>query len=109
MKYAGVRRDNDVRIDNIVNGVVVPNLGASNHFIYDEQLAMAYVTAEKAIKRTSVKLGLRLEQTFSKGNSVTSAQKFSRQYTGLFPSVFLIRRLGEKGNDAVYISYVKRL
>ena len=109
MKYAGIRRDNDVRIDNIINGVVVPNMGASNHFIYDEQLAMAYVTAEKAIKRTSVKLGLRLEQTFSKGNSVTSAQKFSRQYTGLFPSVFLIRRLGEKNNDAVYISYVRRL
>ncbi len=109
IKYAGIRRDNDVRIDNIINGVVIPNLGASNHFIYDEQLAMAYVTAEKAIKRTSVKLGLRLEQTFSKGNSVTSAQKFSRQYTGLFPSVFLIRRLGEKDDDAVYVSYVRRL
>lgn len=109
VKYAGIRRDNDVRIDNIINGTVVPNQGASNHFIYDEQLAMAYATAEKAIRRTSVKLGLRVERTFSKGNSVTSAQKFSRQYTGLFPSVFLIQNLSKNNNDALYVSYVRRL
>ncbi|HTE33012.1 MAG TPA: outer membrane beta-barrel family protein, partial [Chryseolinea sp.] len=109
LKYAGIRRDNDVRIDNIVNGVVVPNLGASNHFIYDEQLAMAYATVEKTINKTSVKLGLRAERTFSKGNSVTSGQKFSRQYTGLFPSVFLIRNLSKDNDDAVYVSYVRRL
>lgn len=109
VKYAGIRRDNDVQIDNIVNGVRVPNLGASNHFIYDEQLAMAYVAAEKTINKTSVKLGLRVEQTFSKGNSVTSDQKFSRRYTGLFPSVFLIHNLSKKNNDAIYVSYVRRL
>jgi len=109
LKYAGITRDNDVRIDNIINGVVVPNLGASNHFIYDEQLAMAYVTIEKTINKTSVKLGLRAERTYSKGNSVTSAQKFSRQYTGLFPSAFLIHTLGKVNDDAVYLSYVRRL
>ena len=109
LKYAGIRRDNDVRIDNIVNGTAVPNLGASNHFIYDEQLAMAYATAEKIINRTNVKVGLRLEGTFSKGNSVTSSQKFSRQYTGLFPSVFILQNLNENNNDAVYVSYVRRL
>jgi iron complex outermembrane recepter protein len=109
LKYAGISRDNDVRIDNIVNGVVVPNLGASNHFTYDEQLAMAYATAEKTINRTSVKLGLRAERTFSKGNSLTSGQKFSRQYTGLFPSIFLIHTLSKKNNDAVYVSYGRRL
>lgn len=109
IKYAGIRRDNDVKIDNIINGTVVPNTGASNHFIYDEQLAMAYATAEKTVKKTSVKLGLRFEQTFSKGNSVTSNQKFSRQYAGLFPSVFFVQNFGKKSNDAVYISYVRRL
>jgi outer membrane receptor protein involved in Fe transport len=109
LKYAGIRRDNDVRIDNIVNGAVVPNLGASNHFIYDEQLAMAYATVEKTINRTSVKLGLRFEQTFSKGNSLTSGQNFSRQYSGLFPSIFLIHNLNKKNNDALYVSYVRRL
>jgi outer membrane receptor protein involved in Fe transport len=109
LKYAGIMRDNDVRIDNIVNGVVVPNLGASNHFIYNERLAMAYAAVEKTINRTSIKLGLRVEQTFSKGNSVTSGQKFSRQYTGLFPSVFFIQNLSKDNNDAVYVSYVRRL
>lgn len=109
IKYAGISRDNDVRISNIVNGEVIPNVGVSNHFIYDEQLAMAYAAVEKTIKRTSVKLGFRAERTYSKGNSLTSTQKFSRQYTGLFPSVFLIHNLGEKNNDAVYVSYVRRL
>lgn len=109
LKYAGIKRDNDVRIDNIVNGVVVPDSVASNHFIYDEQLAMAYAAVEKAIGQTTVKLGLRFEQTFSKGNSVTSAQKFSRQYAGFFPSIFLMHNLNKKNNDALYISYVRRL
>jgi iron complex outermembrane recepter protein len=109
LKYAGIRRDNDVRIDNIVNGQVIPNLAASNHFIYDEQLAMAYAAGEKTIGKASIKVGLRAEQTYSKGNSVTSGQKFSRQYTGLFPSVFLIRNLGKDNDDAVYVSYVRRL
>jgi outer membrane cobalamin receptor len=81
----------------------------SNHFIYDEQLAMAYAAVEKTIRQTSVKLGLRFEQTYSKGNSLTSGQKFARQYNGLFPSVFLIQNLGKKNNDAVYVSYVRRL
>src|SRR5690606_34736625 len=94
LKFAGIRRDNDVRIDNIVNGVEVPNLGASNHFIYDEQLSMAYGALEKNMKKTSVKIGLRLEHTRSKGNSVTSSQKFARNYTGLFPSVFVMHSLG---------------
>jgi iron complex outermembrane receptor protein len=109
VKYAGIRRNNDVRITNIVNGVEVPNQLASNHFIYDEQLAMAYAAVEKTINRTSVKLGLRVEKTFSKGNSLTSGQKFSRQYTGLFPSLFLLHNLNKKNNDAVYVSYVRRL
>lgn len=109
LKFAGIRRDNDVRIDNIVNGVEVPNLGASNHFIYDEQLSMAYGALEKNMKKTSVKIGLRLEHTRSKGNSVTSSQKFSRNYAGLFPSVFVMQSLGEDNNGSIYASYVRRL
>jgi iron complex outermembrane receptor protein len=109
LKYAGIRRNNDVRISNVINGAIVPNQLASNHFIYDEQLAMAYAAVEKTIRQTSVKLGLRFEQTFSKGNSVTSGQKFTRQYNGFFPSVFLIQNFGKKNNDAVYVSYVRRL
>jgi outer membrane receptor protein involved in Fe transport len=70
---------------------------------------MAYAAVEKTINRTSFKLGLRAERTFSKGNSVTSSQKFSRQYTGLFPSVFLMHNLSKKNNDALYASYVRRL
>jgi iron complex outermembrane receptor protein len=109
IKYAGITRDNYVTLEDVINGVNAINAGGSNHFIYDENLLMGYSAAEKMMGKTSVKLGLRFEQTWSKGNSVTSSQSFSRKYAGFFPSLSVTQTLNEQKGSAVYASYSRRL
>lgn len=94
VKYAGITRN------NWVSGLP---------FIYHENLLMGYGTIEKSIRKTSIKLGLRTEQTWSKGRSATGAADFSRTYIGLFPSVFLSRVLDEQKGTGVFFSYARRL
>jgi outer membrane receptor protein involved in Fe transport len=108
-KYSAVKRDNSIIREDYVDQHWVPNTAGSNHFIYHENLLMAYSSLEKMIKRTAVKIGLRVEQTFTKGNSVSSGQHFTRNYLGLFPSVFIMQTLNERKGSALYINYSRRL
>jgi outer membrane receptor protein involved in Fe transport len=101
-KYVGIRRDNITQREDELAGGWVTDTALGNHFIYSENLLMMYGSIEKSIKKTAIKLGLRAEETLSSGNSVSSAQQFSRNYFGLFPSLFVTH------ND-IYFSYSRRL
>ncbi len=62
----------------------------SNHFIYTENIAAAYASFSGAIgAKLSYKAGLRAEQTFSEGKSLTYNTVNPRDYFNLFPSFFL--------------------
>jgi hypothetical protein len=62
----------------------------SNHFIYTENIAAAYTSFSGAIgTKLSYKAGLRAEQTFSEGESLTLNTVNPRDYFNLFPSFFL--------------------
>ncbi len=79
----------------------------SNQFIYDENINAAYVNLNKKFKTTSVQLGLRGEQTNSKGNSITEQKVVKRHYFNLFPSVFINQELSE--NHEMGVSYSRRI
>lgn len=108
-KFALVHRDNNVIIEDVINGAPVLNAGKSNHFKYSEDIAMFYTAVEKSAGRMGYKLGLRGEQTYSNGNSITSGQRFSRKYFGLFPSLFITRAMNDDRTSDVYFSYARRL
>jgi hypothetical protein len=55
-----------------------------------------YSSLAKTIKSFGIKAEIRAEETFVKGNSVTSGQKFSNDHPGFFPSVFLLKLLVKK-------------
>jgi hypothetical protein len=61
----------------------------SNHFIYDENINAAYVSVNRQVKKWSLQGGLRLENTVAKGYQVTNDSTFKRNFTNLFPSVFV--------------------
>jgi hypothetical protein len=86
VKFAATDRDNELINEDYVNNNWVLNQPASNHFLYNEKLYMAYASFERTAKNTSLKIGLRGEETRVDGNSVTSNQQFSKNYFGLFPS-----------------------
>jgi len=69
------------------------DLGKSNHFLYNEDIHAFYGSAQGKINRWSLQGGLRYEMTSydakQLGNAAVKDSSFSRNYSGLFPSLFL--------------------
>lgn len=108
VKASFVKTDNDAAYDYLVNGKMVHDTNRSNHFVYDEQIKAAYINVNKQLnKKWSTQLGLRLENTVSKGHQVTTNEKFERNYTQLFPTVFVGYEMNEKNNFSV--NYGRRI
>ncbi|MEN9569130.1 MAG: hypothetical protein RL172_361 [Bacteroidota bacterium] len=99
LKASFVKTDNNAQYDYLVNGVKVRDLGRSNHFIYDEQIKAAYVNVTKPLsKKWNAQAGLRVENTLSKGNQATTRETFRRNYTQLFPTLFISYEANEKNS-----------
>ena len=97
VKYANMKRDNEFTREE------------SHRFIYQEQLWMGYANLERSFNKTSVKAGLRAEETMSKGHVVTSGKTFDRQYFSLFPSFSIMHKLKEKKEDNLFLTYSRRI
>ncbi len=78
--------DNDIVWEQNKDGVWTWDEGKSNRFVYDENINAAYVTAASSWKKFDWQLGVRAEQTNSKGNSVTLGKINRSSYFKLFPS-----------------------
>lgn len=92
--------------DSIIN-VYKPDLGLNNIFRYAENVAAAYAQISGKIDKTSIQVGLRVENTVSKPTLVSAAPLKSRNYTSFFPSIFLTRSLSNTLNSR--LSYSRRL
>ncbi len=78
-----------------------------NHFVYKEQIYSAYASYTGKLKDFGYQLGLRTEQTFSKGNLITTGETFDKQYLSFFPSINLSQQLSK--SDEMQISYSRRI
>ena len=103
-----------VKNDNLVdyetkqgNGPWVYDNIRSNHFIYEENINAAYISANRKIKKWTVQAGLRIENTNAKGNQLTSKTEFTRDTTNLFPTAFLSYAADKK--NTITLSYGKRI
>lgn len=70
IKSSWVSTDNNFRFENLIASQWQNDQTRSNQFIYDENINAAYANFKHEFKSTSVEVGLRAEQTNSKGNSV---------------------------------------
>jgi hypothetical protein len=107
IKSSIVKTDNNFRSENFVGEDWQNDLGRSNQFLYDENINAAYGNLSTKYKHTSVQLGLRMEQTNSKGNSITQNKVANRHYLNLFPSIFVKHELAT--NHEVGFSYSRRI
>ena len=88
LKTISTTTDNDIRWEQAPAGQPwTTDLGKTNHFIYRENVNAAYATFSRDIKKVSLQVGLRAEQTHTTGTSQTMNQVTERQYLNLFPSV----------------------
>ncbi|SDJ75403.1 Outer membrane receptor proteins, mostly Fe transport [Pedobacter sp. ok626] len=107
IKSSFVKTDNNFIFENFENGGWINDNKRTNQFLYDENINAAYSNLTKKFKTTSVQLGLRAEQTNSKGNSITDNKIVNRHYINLFPSVFISQTLS-KDHDMGF-SYSRRI
>lgn len=108
LKSSIVKTDNNAQYDNYINDEWQVDSGRTNHFIYKENINAAYVNLNKQLnKKWSVQTGLRLENTSSNGNQLTTGETFERNYTQLFPTAYLGYTMNEKNSFS--LSYGRRI
>lgn len=107
IKSSSVKTDNNFIAEELKGLEWQNDKLRSNQFIYDENVNAAYFNLSKQFKSTSVQLGLRAEQTNSKGNSITENKITKRSYLDFFPSVFINQTLTK--DQTIGVSYSRRI
>lgn len=100
-----VRTDNDLRYEKMEGSQWQNDHNRSNHFIYDENIMAGYISLSYDFKNTSIKGGLRGENTWSKGNSITEKKVVTRSYFDLFPTLFIQQRINEQNSLGLSYNY----
>lgn len=108
LKSSYVVSDNNVRYLNYENGGWVNDANATNHFKYTENINAGYINFNQQFKKGwGLQLGLRGEQTVSKGEQLTIDSTVNKNYFQLFPSAFLSKELDK--NNQLSFSYSRRI
>lgn len=107
IKASRVIADNDVQFSDVSNAMVKKDSGKSNHFIYSESIAAAYVQFSGALKQWQYQTGLRYEHTLARGLQKITNESFLKNYGNWFPSFTLQRVL--KNGSVAGISLSRRL
>lgn len=99
-KSSFVNTDNSSDYFNYVSNDWQPDYGKSNHFTYKENINAAYVNVNRQYKKLGIQTGLRFENTNYRGlqfgNPLRNDSSFSHTYTGIFPTVFVSYKAGDK-------------
>lgn len=112
-KSSLVKNDNLSDYASLDGSQETPDYGRSNHFIYREGIHAAYINGRKDWKRFGIQVGLRLEQTHTKGeqlgNAMVAGSTFINDYTSLFPTLFISYKLDSLGKNTLSSNYSRRI
>lgn len=99
--------DNDVswEYNNGISWFI--DTGKTNYFIYKENVNAAYLNYIRTVKKWDLQAGLRVEQTNTKGNSVTAGRVDKKNYASIFPFVEALYKKNAK--NELSISYRKSI
>jgi len=109
IKTSYVKTDNDAgyTLYNNAKQTWDPDTSISNHFIYKENINAAYVSLQQRIKKFSMQLGLRAEQTNANGDQTVKSVSFKRSYIQLFPTAYFTYKTND--NNTFGLSYGRRI
>ena len=112
-KWSKVKNNNQSDYYLLQNNLQLADNGRSNHFIYQENFTAAYLTAQKSWKQFGIQTGLRVEHTGSAGNQLGNAavagSSFTKNYTQMFPSLFLSYKLDTVNRNTLVFSLTRRI
>ncbi len=107
-KTTFTKTDSDVSFYNKTTGIPVFDPIQSNEFKYSENINAFYADVSKPLgKKWQTKIGLRFENTRTKGVSKTNNQTNINSYNTLFPSVFIGYNSSKK--NMFNLSYSRRI
>ncbi|CAG5018470.1 hypothetical protein DYBT9275_06008 [Dyadobacter sp. CECT 9275] len=107
--------DNDIIFDyyKVTNNVPSLDNSQSNHFRYHENINAIYINGQKKWKRLGAQFGLRVENTQARGKQLGNAEvegsSFTKNYTGLFPGIFVNYKLDDAGKNTLGLMAVRRI
>jgi hypothetical protein len=108
LKMSWVKTNNDMRFFEIMpDETQIVDTRRTNYFIYTENIWVGYVNFTGKLKKMSYQIGLRGEQTFTRGEQRTINDIFTRQYFNLFPQVSVDYKISTKNNIA--FNYNRRI
>jgi iron complex outermembrane receptor protein len=120
VKTSFVKTDNNARYDLVDYAQMTLDSARSNYFIYEENINAAYANYNRPLtKKWNMQIGLRLENTVSKGNTtgyvfnaaqsrfVSFDSSFKRSYVNLFPTAYF-QYAADKANS-FGINYGRRV
>jgi hypothetical protein len=113
VKSSIVNNDNVADYYNIINQVYTIDNSLSNHFKYLENINAAYINVQKNWKYLGIQAGLRAENTHADGrqlgNTLVAETRFTKDYTQLFPSLFINYKLDTIGKQSFNFSISRRI
>ena len=97
--YTNIRNRSSLNVFSDATGLWAKDLTQSNQFNYEEQTAAAYLSAQHEFgSKFSIKAGLRMEKTWTKGTQETTGETNRNQYTYLFPTLHIGWKPSDKAN-----------
>ena len=107
-KISVINNDSDITFFNTITGTPVLDTNISNTFKYEENNQAFYVSGTKRLnEKWDLQLGLRFENTKTKGFSVQLNETNINRYSKLFPSFYISHNKDE--NNSFALSYGKRI
>jgi outer membrane receptor protein involved in Fe transport len=107
VKSSFVNTDNNSIFENLINEQWLEDRSQSNRFLYKENINASYFNLHHDFKSITVQLGLRTEQTNSKGSSIGMPAAVDRHYLNFFPSIFINQVLSK--SHEIGFSYSRRI
>ena len=108
LKISTIKNNSDIAFFNTITGTPVFDTNISNTFKYEENNQAFYVSGVKKInEKWNMQLGLRLENTKTKGFSVQLNETNTNNYTKIFPSFYA--SYNKNDNHSFSLSYGKRI
>ncbi|HZV69118.1 MAG TPA: TonB-dependent receptor [Saprospiraceae bacterium] len=110
-KLALVNTDNNYEFYNIIDDEPILDIDKTNRFEYAENVNAGYVNYNRQWKKIGLQVGVRMEQTDSKGDLTSQKpqddQTVKQDYADLFPSGGLTYQLNQK--HSLRITYSRRI
>lgn len=104
LKFSRTNTDNNLVFGPKVNGVYTVDDDLSNHFLFTEHIAAAYLNYTGKWGKYSLDAGLRGEYTNNKGTSVTTGEVTPHKYFNLFPTLILNYHENEKNDYSLTLN-----